>query len=235
MAMGNFKKQSIIIVLFIAFLNLNCNDSKKVEKNKFEKNKMMTNESQVRNFDIEKYEDNLKKSSEYDGYSINQDTYVKQYHIVKEGYIEETYQKNLVANYVEEIILNNKFRDVHSFDNNGKIISTKHYFGNSLEIGKWVFYEKENQVNIEDKDENFQFSLDQVIKYGKQNEVDFLKTGEIIKSNSKIHNCHVWELTWNTGKMENDGESYLFKKVILNANSGKQLETKEFYLNPLAR
>lgn len=46
---------------------------------------------------------------------------------------------------------------------------------------------------------------------------------------------YVWEISWNTGKIDDDEESYLFRKVILNGNTGAELSSKEFYLNPIAR
>lgn len=240
MAMGFIKKNDLIMkIIFVWLLSMlfyNCSESNK-EKKALNQNIITSANTnvQMRKFDITKYESNIKKDPSYEGFWKSKDIYVKQYHVIKDGYVEEGYTKNLVQNYVEIEIKDDKFRDVYAFDNTGILQSVKHYFGNNLEIGKWTYYKNNNVVKTENKDENYAFTLDQVLKYGKDKKVDFVKTGEISKSKSQEYNMYVWEISWNTGKIADDGESYLFRKVILNGNTGAELSSKEYYLNPLAR
>ncbi|MFP3833311.1 hypothetical protein [Chryseobacterium sp. SIMBA_028] len=224
----------IFIWLLLSFFNCSEGNTGKSVSNQNIIQSVNTN-LQMTKFDIAKYEANIKKDPSYEGYAKDKDTYVKQYHIIKDGYVEEAYTKSLVQNYVEEIITHNRFRDIYIFDNTGTLQSVKHYFGNHLEIGKWEYYQNGAVVKTEDKDENYAFDLNKVLKYGKDKKVDFTKNGEISRSQSKKYNAYVWELNWNTGKMAGDGESYLFKKAILNGNTGAELSVTEYTLNPLAR
>lgn len=240
MAMGYIKKQDLIMkIIFISLLLSLLNNCSEGNKGKTISGQNITTSvntnSQMTRFDIPKYEANLKKNPSYEGYAKDDHTYVKQYHIIKDGYVEEAYTRSLVQNYVEEVITNNRIRDVYTFDHEGTLQSIKHYFGNSLEIGKWTYYQNNNVVKTEDKDENYTFNLDKVLQYGKNKKVDFTKNGEISRSKSPKYNTYVWELEWNTGKLAGDGESYLFKKVILNGNTGAELSSTEYTLNPLAR
>lgn len=237
--MGYIKKNDLIMKIIFIWILLsffNCSESNK-EKSVSNQNitPSVNTNLQMTKFDIAKYEANIKKDPSYEGYAKDKDTYVKQYHIIKDGYVEETYTKSLVQNYVEEVITHNRIRDIYTFDNTGTLQSVKHYFGNNLEIGKWEYYQNGAVVKTEDKDENYAFNLNKVLKYGKDKKVDFTKNGEISRSQSKKYNAYVWELNWNTGKMAGDGESYLFKKAILNGNTGAELSVTEYTLNPLAR
>lgn len=240
MAMGFIKKNDLIMkIIFVGLLSMlfcNCSEKnkEKIALNQIVRTSANTN-SQMRKFNVTKYESNIKKDPSYEGYWKDKDIYVKQYHLIKDGYIEGNYTRSIVQNYVEIEIKNNKFRDVYTFENTGILKSIKHYFGNNLEVGKWIYYQNNNIVKTEDKDENYTFTLDQVLKYGEHKKVNFLKTGEISKSQSKDYGMYVWEISWNTGKINNDGESYLFRKVILNGNTGAELSSKEYYQNPLAR
>ncbi len=59
--------------------------------------------------------------------------------------------------------------------------------------------------------------------------------GEIKKVKKEESKIYCWEVTWNTGKISSDGESYTFKKVILDGKTGRELSSKEFTMNPLSR
>ncbi|MGU3373616.1 hypothetical protein [Chryseobacterium sp. M5A1_1a] len=224
----------IFIWLLLSFFNCSEGNKEKSVSNQNITPSVNTN-LQMTKFDIAKYEANIKKDPSYEGYAKDKDTYVKQYHVIKDGYVEENYTKSLVQNYVEEVITHNRIRDVYTFDNTGILQSVKHYFGSNLEIGKWEYYKNGTVVKTEDKDENYTFDLNKVLKYGKDKKVDLTKNGEILRSQSKKYNAHVWEINWNTGKMAGDGESYLFKKAILNGNTGAELSVTEYTMNPLAR
>ncbi|AZA79537.1 hypothetical protein EG347_19550 [Chryseobacterium sp. G0186] len=225
-----------IIVVWILLSFFNCSDGNKGKSvSKQNITSSVNTNLQMTKFDIAKYEANIKKDPSYEGYAKDKNTYVKQYHVIKDGYVEDTYTKSIVQNYVEEVITNDRLRDIYTFDNAGTLQSVKHYFGNNLEIGKWEFYQNGNLVKTEDKDEHYAFDLKKVLQYGKDKKVDFTKTGEILKTQSKKDNAYVWEINWNTGKIAGDGESYLFKKAILNGNTGAELSITEYTLNPLAR
>ncbi len=140
-----------------------------------------------------------------------------------------------MENYVEEIITDYRYRDIYTFDHNGNLISVKKFFGNNLEIGSWIYYKDENVDRRENKDIGYSFTLKDVLVYGKKNNIDFLKSGDIKKIQFGASNQKAWELTWNTGKLTGDGETYLFRKVILDGKSGKELASKEYLLNPLIR
>lgn len=239
MAMGYLKKNDLSMKIIFVWLLLSFFSCSNGSKEKPVSNQNITpsvnNNLQMTKFDIAKYEAKIKADPSYEGYAKDGNVYVKQYHVIKDGYVEETYNRDIVQHYVEEVITHNRFRDIYTFDHTGTLQSVKHYFGNNLEIGKWTYYQNGTVVNTEDKDKNYAFDLNKVLQYGKDRKVDFTKNGEISRSESKQYNAHVWEITWNTGKIAADGESYLFKKVILNGNTGAELSSKEYYLNPLAR
>lgn len=237
--MGYPKKNDLIMKIIVVWLLLsffNCSDGNK-DKSVSKQNitPSVNTHLQMTKFDIAKYEENIKKDPSYEGYAKDKNTYVKQYHVIKDGYVEDTYTKSIVQNYVEEVITNDRFRDIYTFDNTGILQSVKHYFGNNLEIGKWEFYQNGTIVKTENKDEHYAFDLNKVLKYGKDKKVDFTKTGEILKTQSKKDNAYVWEINWNTGKIAGDGESYLFKKAILKGDTGAELSVTEYTMNPLAR
>jgi len=238
MAMGYFKKQNLAINLFflsILFL-VNCNDFKTEKRSINEQyNKPMDNKIQLPRFDINKYEANLKKNPDYEGYQKDQDTYVKQYHSIKEGYVEENYEKSIVENYVEQYISNNRFETFQTYDKDGLLQSVTHYFADNVEIGEWYYYKDEKLVKTEDKDKNYPFSLDKVLEYGKKNNVDFTKSGKLSRFYSKAYGSYIYELQWNTGKKSADIEKSLFRKVVLDGSNGKELKSEEYYINPLAR
>jgi len=237
MAMGYFKKQNLAINLFLIILFLvNCNDFKTEKRNiTGQYNKQMDNKMQLPRFDIAKYEANLKKNPDYEGYQKDEATYVKQYHTIKEGFIEEKYDKSIVENYVEQLISNNRFETFQTYDKDGFLLSVTHYFADNMEIGKWSYYKDEKLVKTEDKDKNFQFSLDEVLKYGKKNNIDFTKSGKLSRFYSKTYGSYIYELQWNTGKKSADMEKSLFRKVLLDGRDGKELKSEEYYINPLAR
>ncbi|WP_419868500.1 hypothetical protein [Chryseobacterium sp. CT-SW4] len=228
------KDIAFFIMVLMSFFSNSCTENNKGKTSVYQEIITSSNiDVQKKKFDIEKYELNIKKDPSYEGYWKDKNTYIKQYHIIKDGYVEETYTKDLVESYVEEIIKNDRYRDVYTFDKTGSLQSVKHYFGSNLEIGKWLYYKKDVIVKTENKDENYAFTLEEVLKYGKTQKVDFTKTGEISKTTQS--GVHVWELDWNTGKISEDGESYLFKKVILDGNTGKEISTKEYYSHPFVR
>lgn len=237
MAMGNSKKQNLMIqvILSLALLLLSCRQKEFNKTYISNKHKNMQSTEDKKKFDINKYEENLKKNEFYEGYRRDAHTYVKQYHFIKQGYVEETYNRNLVENYVEEVITDDRYRDIYTFDHDGNLISVKKYFGNGVEIGSWIYYEGDRIDRQENKDVGFSFTLQDVLVYGKKNNVDFLRSGDIKKIQFGPSNSNAWELTWNTGKISADGETYLFRKVILDGKSGKELVSKEYFLNPLIR
>lgn len=237
MAMGYIKKNDslmkIISIMLFTILFSNCEKSK---SEPFQQSTSISNKNmQATKFDIEKYESNLKKNPLYEGFQKDENVFVKQYHIIKNGYVEDGYSRNIVENYVEELVGKDRYKTKFTFDKNGNLESKKFYFGNNLEIGKWEYFKNGTLTKTENKDENYPFSLDEVLKFGKKNNVDFHKTGEISKKLSSEYNKYVWELTWNTGKLKADGKTYIFRKVILDGKTGEKLYDKEYELNPLKR
>lgn len=239
MAMGNFENQSLIffLIFFSTQFLFSCTDQKnKQEINlKSQKNNSMENHKIPKRFDIQSYESKIKKDPFYEGYQKDSKTFVKQYHILKNGYVEENYTKEIVQNYVEEIITEDRFRTVYTFDNKGILYSIKKYFGNNLEIGEWIYFQDEKKTNVEDKDSGYQFLIHDVINYAKSKNLNLLKTGDIERIRYHEQNFPAWKIKWNTGTLSADGESYLFKEIILDGKTGRELESKDFFLNPLAR
>ena len=68
-----------------------------------------------------------------------------------------------------------------------------------------------------------------------QRVINLLKTGEISKIKFGSLNTFCWQIKWNTGILDKDGESYRFKEVILDGKTGKELSSNEFFMNPLSR
>lgn len=238
MAMGNFKKQNLILIftLLLTQFFFNCVNKKNEESNiEYLNNKKMENSEIPKRFDISNYESNIKKNPFYTGFQKDTETFVKQYHTIKEGYVEEKYTRELVQNYVEEVIIQNRFRDIYTFDNKGILQSLKHYFGNDLEVGEWTYYQNDKRMKVEDKDIGYEFNIHDVINYGKKNKINLLKTGEISKIKFGSLNTFCWQIKWNTGILDKDGESYRFKEVILDGKTGKELSSNEFFMNPLSR
>ena len=234
MAMGYFKKKNLISKIILLYLFLIFCNSCNLKEIKIEESKLMNTNIQTQKFDIEKYESNLKTNPLYEGYQKDERIFVKQFHTIKDGYIEETYTKTLVENYYEQYISDDRFETFYKYDAKGILLSVSHYFADNVQIGKWKYYENGNLIKTEDKDIGYSFDIYKVIKYGKDNKVDFNKTGEIIKSSSPKFSKNVWELNWNTGTFSEDDRS-LFRSVILDGNNGNVLSKSEYYINPLHR
>lgn len=232
MAMGYITSKNIIIVTTTLLLSSGCTKIN-MEKQNIQKDTKMISNFPQKVFDINKYESELRKNSNYEGYWKDENIFVKQYHIIKEGYIEEGYTKDLVENYIEEEILKNRLRDIYIYSNQGVLQSIKHYFGNNLEIGEWATFKNGILLKKEDKEENYKFKFIQVLEYCKNKNMDLLTKGEIAKR--KIDQNYIWEITWNTGIISENGESYLFKNIMLDGTTGKEIRIKEYYFNPLVR
>lgn len=114
MAMGYITSKNIIIVTTTLLLSSGCTKIN-MEKQNIQKDTKMISNFPQKVFDINKYESELRKNSNYEGYWKDENIFVKQYHIIKEGYIEEEYTKDLVENYIEEEILKNRLRDIYIF------------------------------------------------------------------------------------------------------------------------
>lgn len=239
MAMGYIKKRNLVSYIFLlcvlSILFENCNFEKKnLIKNK-NVNLTINRNVQMQKFDIEKYESNLRRNPLYEGYQKDEDTFVKQFYTIKNGYIEKMYTKSLVQNYIEQYIRKDRFEDYYIYDKDGALQTVTHFFGNDLEIGKWLFYEDHKLIKTDDKDKNYPFNLDSVLSFGKRNKVDFTRSGKITRSKSSKYGFYVWDLTWNTGIKSPDGEKSIFKNVILDGASGKILFEEEYMVNPLSR
>lgn len=232
MAMGYITSKNIIIVTTTLLLSSGCTKIN-MEKQNIQKDTKMISNFPQKVFDINKYESELRKNSNYEGYWKDENIFVKQYHIIKEGYIEEEYTKDLVENYVEEEIFKNRLRDVYIYSNQGVLQYIKHYFGNNLEIGEWASFKNGILLKKEDKEKNYKFKFTQVLDYCKDKNIDILTKGEIVKR--KIDQNYIWEITWNTGIISENGESYLFKNIMLDGTNGKEISIKEYYFNPLVR
>lgn len=236
MAMGYFKNQNLIMntILIFLFLLIGCTKDLKKESNlKLNKSMEINDSLQIKKFDIEKFESNLKKNPSYEGYQKNKETYIKQFYTIKSGYIEDSYTRNLVENYIEQYITNDRFNTFYKYDKSGELQFVSYYFGKNLEIGEWITYENGKIIKKEDKEEKYSFKFNQVLKYCKDKGMNLLKKGEVLKT--KDGQKYTWEITWNTGKVAEDGESYLFKKIILDGNTGKEISIKEYTFNPLGR
>jgi hypothetical protein len=213
------------ILLFINLIFLSCNGQ--IDNPK---------KTAMQKFDINKYEENLKKDNGYEGYNKSNTVYVKQYHSIKEGYVEESYTKNLVENYIEENQYSNGFKDVMLYDKAGILTSLKKYFRDNVEIGIWQTYDASGSLIEEiNKDEHYTFSIDDVLLFGKKNNVDFAKTGKVWREYSNEYKKYIWLLDWNTGKAGKAIDESIFRTVILDATNGISISDKTKSIQPVIR
>jgi hypothetical protein len=211
------------ILLFINIIFLSCNGQ--IDSSP---------KTAMQKFDINKYEENIKKDNGYEGYNKSNTVYVKQYHSIKEGYIEEGYAKNLVENYIEEYRYTNGFKDIKIYDKEGILIKVEKYFGDNLEIGNWQNYDVSGRLTGEiKKDEHYKFSIDDILLFGKKNNVEFAKTGKILREYNEGYKKYIWLLDWNTGKTGKAIDESIFRTVILDAADGSTISDKTKSIQPV--
>jgi hypothetical protein len=210
------------ILLFIHLIFLSCNGQINNPK-----------QTAMQKFDINKYEENLKKDNGYEGYSKSNTVYVKQYHGIKEGFVEESYTKSLVENYTEEYQNSNGFKDVMTYDKAGILTSLKKYFRDNVEVGIWQTYDASGRLKEEiNKDEHYTFSINDVLLFGKKNNVDFAKTGKVWREYNNEYKKYIWLLDWNTGKAGKAIDESIFRMVILDATNGNTISDKTKSIKP---
>jgi len=217
------KKIGLIAMLFGITIAFSCNSIGQKD------NKLK--HTSMERFNIEKYEKNIESNPSYEGYQVNDSVFIKQYHIIKEGIVEDKYNRNIVINYIEEAKANNGFKTVKVFNKGGEIILIKHFFKDNVEIGLWQWVQSGEIIREENKDKGYLFGINDVLMYGKQNNVDFSTTGKIEKGHTG--NTPMWKLEWNTQKLGVSEGQMVFKNVSINASNGKIITSKEYSVNPI--
>lgn len=184
-------------------------------------------QAKMEKFDIDSYEKKIRKDAGYEGYQESDSLYIQQYHTVKEGEDDSTFDREKVATYTNDLQYKNRYRTVKEYNHAGIIQHIRYYFATTLEIGLWQSFEADGRVVSEDnKDANYKFSLAQVLAFGKANKVDFTDNGMVDRKFSTQYKKYVWELRWNLEEGEAENQS-LFRKVILDGDTGAILSDKK--------
>lgn len=214
----------MLFICILLFINCNGQNNKTYEKEK----------ENMEKFNIKEYETRLETNPFYEGYE-EKNSYIKQYHLIKDGYVEESYSKNIVTFYVEEIITDTAYKTVKKYYKDGSMESIKYFFNDNLEIGNWEYFQDGKVIKTENKDQNYKTSLNDIIAFGDERNVDFTKSGNVTREFSNKINKYIWTLDWNTGKQSDNEEEYLFKKIIIDDSDKKIIKEESYFVNPFVR
>ncbi|WP_162902931.1 hypothetical protein [Taibaiella koreensis] len=176
----------------------------------------------MKHFDIARYEQQIKADPHYEGFAPDKDHYVWEHYRLDPDYLDEGYDKALVAGYVQaNEDRKEAIKEVFQFDREGRLQSTATYFSTSLEIGIWRRWNERGQLVTEtDKDKSYPFALPQVLDFARQKGADLRTTGTVKRRYDSALKQYVWLLSWVVDyKKETYQQSYLLDGI-----SGKVLQ-----------
>lgn len=182
-------------------------------------------EPQMRKFDVDNYEKQMIANPLYEGKTLEDGSYVKEYYIPKPNVDTEPFTRKAAELFVERIEHKNGFVELISYYNNGNIREYNEFFSIELEVGIWKYYDEQgNLTKTVDKDLGYKFNLNDVIAFGKRNKVDFHQEGDLQRGFSDRFKKNVWTITWIEDLLAGDRIEHF---CILDGNSGDVLERQK--------
>ncbi len=187
----------------------------------------------MKKFDIAAYERKIMDDPSVIEFKNEQGTLVQQYHHIQEGYVEENFDKTIVAEYVEEHTdKEGGYRTVYVFDAQGDLKEVRYFFGPDMEIGQWKRYVG-GREELTDKDKDYESSVAQILEIGNRHQVNLRRNGHLKRLFSDEYKTHIWVLEWNTGQEGLQEGTYVFRKMIVRDSDRKILLNEENTIVPI--
>ena len=179
--------------------------------------------SVMKKFNIDEYEEKLKKDPGYEGYTAPDGTEVTEYYrLPPEAPDLESFDRRKVLAYTRIEEHPDGYRTAYQFNKEGNLTAVSYYYSTSLETGKWQQFDDAGKLTGEtDKDKGYAFTLSQVIGFGKRNGVDFAKTGRVQREYDRTYNANVWILRWVVDEAVKEPYQQIF---ILDGETGRVLK-----------
>lgn len=227
--MGNvIKVLQINLMLCLLVLLCSCRQTKSgqiKQKDTIPNTKIKTaqeKEPQMRKFDVDNYEKRMIANPDYEGRTLEDGSYVREYYIPKPNVDAEPFSRNAAQLFVERIEHKDGFQELISYYNNGNIHEYNQFFSIELEVGIWKYYDAQgNLTKSVDKDLGYKFTLNDIIAFGKRNGVDFHQDGDLQRGFSDRFKKNVWTVIWIEDLPAGDRVQHV---CILDGNSGDVLE-----------
>ncbi|MBZ4188640.1 hypothetical protein [Niabella beijingensis] len=179
----------------------------------------------MKKFNIDAYEEKLKKNPEYEGYTEKDGTEISEYYRLRPDATTDAFDRKQVETYTRIESRPDAYRTAYLFNREGNLISVAHYFSTALEIGIWQQFDSTGKLTGEtDKDKEYPFALKDVIEFGKKHQVDFSKTGRVRRGYDSVYKANVWNLRWTVDEKVPEPYQQLF---TLDGTTGKVLEEKK--------
>ncbi|WP_316826790.1 hypothetical protein [Pedobacter miscanthi] len=182
-------------------------------------------EPRMRKFDVDNYEKQMIANPLYEGKTLEDGSHVKEYYIPKPNVDAEPFTRKAAELFVERIEHKNGFNELISYYNNGNIHEYNNFFSIELEVGIWKYYDEQgNLTKTVDKDLGYKFTLNDVIAFGKKNDVDFHHDGNLQRGFSDRFKKNVWTVSWIEDLPAGDRVEHV---CILDGDNGTVLERKK--------
>jgi len=171
-----------------------------------EKSGLSNNNEMNEIFDIAAYNENIKDPS-YEGYELNDDTFVQQFGDEESGFIEKFVPKEGYFLLFKEYYPDGKLK-----------LKGKIYKYGSFQKGEWLEYDSTGkETGKSNFDDPFTFGFKDVESYCSSEEIDLKDSGTTL--NRKIVDGNpVWFLSYNTGKLELD--AYVIENLEISGKDG---------------
>jgi hypothetical protein len=187
--------------------------------------KIQEKEPQMRKFDVDHYEKQMIADPLYEGKTLEDGSYVKEYYVPKANVDAEPFTRKAAELFVERIEHKDGFTELISYYNNGNIHQYNKFFSIALEVGTWKYYDEQgNLTKTIDKDLGYKFTLNDVIGFGKKNDVDFHHDGNLNRGFSDRFKKNVWTITWIEDLPAGDRVEHF---CVLDGNRGAVLERQK--------
>ncbi|MGN8059996.1 hypothetical protein ACTJKN_27200 [Pedobacter sp. 22163] len=181
--------------------------------------------AQMRKFDIDNFEKQMIADPLYDGKTLEDGSYVQEYYIPKPNADTAPFNRNSAQLFVEKIRHKDGFEELVTYYSNGNIKEYNKFFSIELEVGIWKYYDEQGNVTKTiNKDSDYKFTLNDVIAYGKKNEVDFHQDGDLQRGFSNRFKKNVWTISWIEDVPSKDSIEHF---CILDGDSGAVLERQK--------
>lgn len=187
--------------------------------------KTQEKEPQMRKFDVDNYEKQMIANPLYEGKTLEDGSYVREYYIPRPNVDAEPFMRKAAELFVERIEHKDGFNELISYYNNGNIHQYNKFFSIELEVGIWKYYDEQgNLTKTEDKDLGYKFTLNDVIAFGKKNNVDFHQDGDLQRGFSSRFKKNVWTVSWIEDLPAGDRVEHV---CILDGDNGAVLERQK--------
>ncbi|MET4083705.1 hypothetical protein ABIB40_003677 [Pedobacter sp. UYP30] len=225
----------ILILLLFTFLAVSCQQNQhflKVDKNvqvvvkthQRIRNNAHENANSMRYFDIDSYEKKMIKNQFYDGRELADGSYLQEYFIPKDNVDTDPFNRNSVKFYVEKIEKTDGFVEMFVYYSSGRLKEYNLFFPIELQTGVWKEFDQHgNLTKSIDKDKDYEYTLQNVIDFGKMKNIDFHKEGDLDRGYDEEFKKNVWNVSWivDVPSQESTQEVY-----ILDGNTGVVLKHK---------